>query len=133
MIGARPRYLDDVRALCAELAVPVRHSVAGSDTLLLVCPAADLERAEQELDARLRKHGAERVAFGAALALVGVVWSATGVDAAVLARGVTGLEGEGIAVRFVSAGESPHTALFGVDESRYEDAVRALYQSTCDQ
>ncbi len=133
MLSARPRYLDEVRSVCMELTVPVRHSVAGSDTLLLVCPAADIDRVGKRLDARLRENGAEQVDSGPPVALVGMVWSAAGVDSEVLSRGLGGLAREGIAVRFVSSGESPHTVLFGVDESRYEDAIRALYRSTFDQ
>jgi aspartate kinase len=129
MLSKDAGYVDSVRAAFAEADVPVRHAVSGSDSLLLVCPAGPLSAAAEGLTRRLRRDfGAEHVDIGEAVAIVGVVYPAKGVHPGVLSRIMAAFEDAGVALRYVSVGESPHTAVFGVEESHYEEAVRAVYR-----
>lgn len=129
MLSKNVGYVDRVREAFANAAVPVRHAVSGSDSLLLVCPGERLAEREAELRSRLSGElGAERVEVSDPMAIVGVVYPARGVHAGVLARILAELDGAGINLRYVSVGESPHTAVFGVAETDYEAAVRAVYR-----
>ena len=129
MLSKDSRYVDRVRTAFADAAVPVRHAVSGSDSLLLVCPAEPLEARENQLQQELLGGlGAERVEMGEPMAIVGVVYPARGVHAGVISRVTAELETSSVRLRYVSVGESPHTAVFGVDESDYEEAVRAVYR-----
>jgi aspartate kinase len=129
MLSKNVGYVDRVREAFANAAVPVRHAVSGSDSLLLVCPGERLAEREAELRSRLSGElGAERVEVSDPMAIVGVVYPARGVHAGVLSRILAELDGAGINLRYVSVGESPHTAVFGVAETDYEAAVRAVYR-----
>jgi aspartate kinase len=129
MLSKDAGYMDRVREAFADAAVPVRHAVSGSDSLLVVCPAEPLEAGETALKQVLSgKLDAERIEFGGPLAIVGVVYPSRGVHAGVLSRMTAELERSDVRLRYVSVGESPHTAVFGVDEGNYADAVRAVYR-----
>ncbi|MFP4614022.1 MAG: aspartate kinase [Spirochaetaceae bacterium] len=129
MLSRDARFVDRARAVCADLDMAVRHAVSGSDTLLLVCPDEPLSDGRDELQRRLEQElGAASVDFGDRMAVVGAVYSLHGVPPGRLARMAESLDEAGVGVRYVSVGESPHTAVFGVDESRYEEAVRAVYR-----
>ena len=129
MLSKDAGYMDRVREAFADAAVPVRHSVSGSDSLLVVCPAEPLEPGEAGLkQVLIEKLGAERVDFGGPMAIVGVVYPSRGVHPGVLSRMTAELDRSNVKLRYVSAGESPHTAVFGVDEGDYADAVRAVYR-----
>jgi aspartate kinase len=129
MLSKDARYLDRVRSAFADAGVPVRHAVSGSDSLLLVCPAEPLETREKQLGEDLvGSFGAERVEMGDPMAIVGVVYPTAGAHPGLISRITAELEADGVTLRYVSVGESPHTAVFGVDESDYEEAVRAVYR-----
>jgi aspartate kinase len=129
MLSKDVTYVDRVRAAFADAEVPVRHAVSGSDSLLLVCPAGQVQEHEAALKRTLTKElGAEQVHVGGPLAVVGVVYPARGIHAGVLSRIFTAFEEARVELCYVSVGESPHTAVFGVDEDDYERAVRAVYQ-----
>lgn len=134
LLSKDQRYLDRVRAGLLDLGVPVHHSVSGSDSLLLVCPADALEGRRQRVTGLLTGAlGAQRLQIGAPLAVVGVVCRAGDVGPALLARAFDELGRADIGIRYVSVGESPHTAVFGIDEDRYQDGVRALYRAAVGQ
>jgi aspartate kinase len=129
MLSKDVGYVDRVREAFSKAAVPVRHAVSGSDSLLLVCPGEPLSERQTELRALLvEEFAAERVEVSDPIAIVGVVYPARGVHAGVLARILAELEGAGVDLRYVSVGDSPHTAVFGVAETDYEAAVRAVYR-----
>ncbi|MFP4374587.1 MAG: ACT domain-containing protein, partial [Spirochaetaceae bacterium] len=130
MLSKEAGYLDRVRHAFTDAAVPLRHAVSGSDSVLVVCPAEPLEAGESGLRQVLtEKLGAENVDVGGPMAIVGVVCPSRGVHAGVLARVSAELERSDLRLRYVSAGESPHTIVFGVDEGNYADAVRAVYRA----
>lgn len=128
MLSKDTGYVDRVRAVCAAAGVPVRHAASGSDSLLVVCAGEPLAAVQADLVERLRAEpGAERVDIGEPLAVVGAVYATPGVHPVLLERIAAALARAGIELRYVSAGESPHTMVFGVEEGDYEAAVRAVY------
>jgi aspartate kinase len=111
--------------------VRMHHCSLGGDTAVAIVESAVFDGAGKGVYQEVKTvFEAESVERTGPFALVGAV----GVDLAVMpdafGKVLTAFADNGLEIRFVTSGYSESSFLIGVDEARYEDAVRLVYTAT---
>ncbi|MBR6025155.1 MAG: ACT domain-containing protein, partial [Firmicutes bacterium] len=115
--------------ILAEYGIPFEHCPTGIDTMSVVVQSSDLKPRESEVLSEIQKRLEPEVLLVedklAMLAVVGRGLAYTyGVAAAVFRE----LADNRIDIRMIDQGSSGLNIIIGVDEAKYEEAVRACYR-----
>lgn len=106
----------------------IDHIPSGIDTFSVVLLKKELENCKYELLADLKKELNAEVIIEEGLALVSIVGRNMRGKSGINAKLFTLLGEEKINVRMIAQGPREFNVIVGVDESRYNDAVKAIYE-----
>ena len=117
-----------VLQVIADMGISFEHLPSGIDTMCVVLSAGDIDGREQEIVDRIN-HSAhpDFIAIEDNLALVAVVGRGMAGTPGTACRVFNALAKENINIRMIDQGSSELNIIVGVNEDRFEDAIRAIY------
>lgn len=131
MINKLPNLAGTVGTILGEAGIRVHQILLGADSLTAIVESAALDAAgETVLDEMKTLLSATAVVRRGPYALVGAVGEELAVRPAVLGTVLDSMAAGNLAVHMVSSGYSESSFVLAVDEDRYEDAIRVLYEAT---
>ncbi len=117
-----------VLQVIADMGISFEHLPSGIDTMCVVISGADMEGKEQEILSRIDAAvHPDYLAIEENLALVAVVGRGMAGTPGTACRVFNALAGQNINIRMIDQGSSELNIIVGVDEDRFEDAIRAIY------
>ena len=124
-VGFGAKLLD----ILAEYGIPFEHCPTGIDTMSVVVQSSDLKPKESEVLAEIQKRlEPEVLLVEDKLAMLAVVGRGIAYTYGVAAAVFRELADNRIDIRMIDQGSSGLNIIIGVDEAKYEDAVRACYR-----
>lgn len=117
--------------LLGDAGIRMHHCLLGSDSALAIVETDPLESVETTVFQKIQSlFNASSVEKSGPYALVGAVGQDLATMPRVLGTVLSALDTASISVHFLSSGYSKSSFLIGVDEKRYEEAVKAMYTAT---
>ncbi len=121
--GRRVLEVLESNGICFE------HLPSGIDNMSIILNTSDIEgRRDAIINGICRQVNPETVELEDGLALVAVVGRAMVKAKGTAARVFKAISGAGINIRMIDQGSSEISIIVGVDESDFEEAMRAIYQ-----
>ncbi|MBQ1254272.1 MAG: aspartate kinase [Clostridia bacterium] len=117
-----------VLQVIADMGISFEHLPSGIDTMCVVLSAADLEGREQEILSRIDAAvHPDFMSIEDKLALVAVVGRGMAGPPGTACRVFNALAREDINIRMIDQGSSELNIIVGVNEDKFEHAIRAIY------
>ena len=117
-----------VLQVIADMGISFEHLPSGIDTMCVVLSAADLEGREQEILSRIDAAvHPDFMSIEDKLALVAVVGRGMAGTPGTACRVFNALAREDINIRMIDQGSSELNIIVGVNEDKFEHAIRAIY------
>ena len=117
-----------VLQVIADMGISFEHLPSGIDTMCVVLSGGDIDGREQEIIDRINKSAKpDYVSIEGNLALVAVVGRGMAGTPGTACRVFNALARENINIRMIDQGSSELNIIVGVNEDRFEDAIRAIY------
>jgi aspartate kinase len=117
-----------VLQVIADMGISFEHLPSGIDTMCVVLSAADLEGREQEILRRIEAAvHPDFMSIEDKLALVAVVGRGMAGTPGTACRVFNALAREDINIRMIDQGSSELNIIVGVNEDKFEHAIRAIY------
>ena len=117
-----------VLQVIADMGISFEHLPSGIDTMCVVLSGADLEGREQEILSRIEAAvHPDFMSIEDKLALVAVVGRGMAGTPGTACRVFNALAREDINIRMIDQGSSELNIIVGVNEDKFEDAIRAIY------
>lgn len=117
-----------VLQVIADMGISFEHLPSGIDTMCVVLSGADIDGREQEITDRITAAvHPDYLAIEDNLALVAVVGRGMAGTPGTACRVFNALAREDINIRMIDQGSSELNIIVGVNEDKFEDAIRAIY------
>ena len=117
-----------VLQVIADMGISFEHLPSGIDTMCVVISGGDLEGREQEILSRIDAAvHPDFMSIEDKLALVAVVGRGMAGTPGTACRVFNALAREDINIRMIDQGSSELNIIVGVNEDKFEDAIRAIY------
>ena len=117
-----------VLQVIADMGISFEHLPSGIDTMCVVLSGADIDGREQEITDRINAAvHPDYLAIEDNLALVAVVGRGMAGTPGTACRVFNALAREDINIRMIDQGSSELNIIVGVNEDKFEDAIRAIY------
>lgn len=122
-------YVRRILSCLEQLGIPFEHLATGLGSVCLVVPTQALEAHRAQLqEAIFQAIHPDSLVISDGLAMIAVVGRGMVGRPDVRARVFDALRSAGISARVIDQGATEMNVVIGVDEERYEDAVRAIHK-----
>lgn len=122
-------YVRRILSCLEQLGIPFEHLATGLGSVCLVVPTQALEAHRAQLqEAIFQAIHPDSLVISDGLAMIAVVGRGMVGRPDVRARVFDALRSAGISARVIDQGATEMNVVIGVDEDRYEDAVRAIHK-----
>ena len=122
-------YVRRILSCLEQLGIPFEHLATGLGSVCLVVPTQALEAHRAQLqEAIFQAIHPDSLVISDGLAMIAVVGRGMVGRPDVRARVFDALRSAGISARVIDQGATEMNVVIGVDEERYEDAVRAIHR-----
>ena len=117
-----------VLQVIADMGISFEHLPSGIDTMCVVLSGGDIDGREQEIITRINEAvQPDYIGIEDNLALVAVVGRGMAGTPGTACRVFNALARENINIRMIDQGSSELNIIVGVNEDKFEDAIRAIY------